>query len=336
MTKKVMNSSSDKNYRHILQRLDTLRKRIKKWHLLEGLLWFVTIAISAALLITVMEAVFRFDSVIRTALLVCSGGLVLLSFLWFICRPLWSLYVRTRFPDDYDLAMRVGHHFDGIKDRLIDAIQVYQKHRENRESYSLDLADAALLDAQKTTEDLDFKQVVRLDSSKKALKILGAVAAGTLLLTVLLQSRLTNASYRLLHPDQTFKTDAGVTFLIEPGNAEVVKGDSLDIDVALQGVSVSTISRVDLFVRKAQSGAYERTVLDAAPGYTENRRNFKHTLKDIRQAASYYVQTARHKSREYQIDVIETPMVRNLQIKLDYPDYSKMGTLFLDNNVGDI
>ncbi|MCH8980777.1 hypothetical protein IH922_02020, partial [candidate division KSB1 bacterium] len=215
-----------------------------------------------------------------------------------------------------------------IRDRLADALQVFQQHAKNTEGYSLELADASLTEIHNETKDLKFERVANTLPLKKAFKYSLISGAILTILLLIFPSSLTNASYRLLHPSMDFAKDLGLTFEVLPGDKEVVKGETVRLSAKVRGAEVDEIA---VLTKKKEAKAFERTLLNL-----NERNEFAFEIENIKQDLNYYFEASKRKSSEYKISVLDLPFVRNLQVKLTYPSYSKLGTQFLKENVGDV
>ncbi|MFQ6114679.1 MAG: DUF4175 family protein, partial [bacterium] len=321
-------ASHEQIFQNIISRLDLLRQREKKLHLAKGLITFFVVLLSLLLLALSTEAILRLSPVPRLFLLSVTLLIVAASLICLVMRPLYSIVFRPKSPDDVSLALKVGKHYTQIRDRLADALQVFLKHRENPEGYSLELADASLAEINEEIEELKFDSVADRSSLKKASKFclgsLGVIA----LFTIVFASDFSKASYRLIHPLREFPTNPSLTLSVTPGDIEVIKGDNVQIWAKVEGVH---LSEVVLALKKEEAKEFEHHILSAGKD-----NQFSFTLENVKDSMKYLVKAASRSSPEYSISVVELPFVRNLQIKLKYPSYSKLGSQFLDENVGDI
>jgi len=321
-------SKHESFYENLVERLNFLRKREKRLRLTQGVFTFLIAFIGLGLTVVIIEAAFWFGTPPRFFLLSLSITLAAAVFVWFVGRPLFAILFRPHSPGETDLALRVGNHFENIRDRLADALQVFQQHAKNTEGYSLDLADASLAEIHDETKDLKFERVADTLALKKALKYSLISAVILTILLLIFPSSLTNASYRLLHPSMDFAKDLGLTFEVLPGDKEVVKGETVRLSAKVRGAEVDEIA---VLTKKKEAKAFERTLLNL-----NEKNEFVFEIDNITQDLNYYFEVSERKSPQYKISVIDLPFVRNLQIKLIYPAYSKLGTQFLEENVGDV
>ncbi len=314
-------------YQSLLHRLDGLRRRIKKLRLLEGALLFLGLLSVLSLVMLAAEAIFYLGTPARAILLTLGLLLATAAFVWLVARPLLARF-KPNSPDNVRLALAVGNHFGHIKDRLADAIQVFQKHQANPEGYSLELADAALTEIADELKDVDFRAVESTETVKKFSKYFLAGAAALTLTAAIFHSNFSSAAFRLLHPLTDFPRDAGLTLSVAPGDLEVIKGETVVITAQVSGGDGSGATLVMKVEGAKEAQRYQlRSTADSV---------FAYEIENIKEDVKYFVEAGSQRSREYLISVVELPFVRNLQIRLIYPKYSKLGSLFLDENVGDV
>ncbi len=317
----------DQAYEALLQRLNQLRKRQKRMSALRGALFVLAVVAGLVMAAHILEAVFHFVPAARISLLVLVGCGSLAAVAWFIGRPLFSLLFRPNQPGDVQLALQVGQKNIEVKDRLADALEVFLKHQDNREGYSLELADRSLATVYSETKSLDFKTIVSLEPVRKAARQLLALAGAVVLLLLIFSSSLTRASYRLSRPTVAFVREIATTLEVSPGNVEIVKGESIEITATVKG---EPVPEAILFVKNAEAREFDRILLNS------DGADFSHRLEKIINDKQYFFKAGGHETDRFSVAVVELPFVRGLQLTLDYPRYSRLGHQLLDENVGDV
>lgn len=321
-------SSYETIYQKTVERLNRLRLKEKKFNLAKGGLVFVSVLTGLILVPLILETLFHLGPQARVFLLILSIGAGVAALVWFIFIPLYSLLFRSQSPNDIFLALKVGDHFHHIRDRLANALQVFEKHKHNPEGYSLDLADASLVSMDDEIKEVRFDDVIKFSHLKGLAKIFGFSLAGFCAIYFLFASNLSEAAYRLAHPLRDFPKMAGLRIKVSPGNTEIIKGESVEFKAQMEGDRVASAV---LAVQYAEAKNYERIQLEK-----KQDGEFAFTLADIKDDLKYFVEAGATTSDEYAIKVVELPYVRHLQLNLKYPKYSKLGTQLLDENVGDV
>jgi hypothetical protein len=313
-------------YQQILEKLEALRKTENQERLLTGALLFLLGFIALVFLAVGAEVLLRLGVLARTLLF---WGLAVGScagFGWFVGVPFLKLLEALPSSDDETLAKKAGHHFPSIKDRLLNLLQL---HREKEGTlYSPELIDAAFVDLRNEVADLDFRDAVSFEIPRRVGKSLSLVAAVVLLIAIILPSSIFEAAGRLARFRQEFVVPPSIRFTIEPGNAEVVRGEDVRISIAVDGLPVESVA---LFMRSEGEVNENEVLLKRNPD-----GRFSYDLTSVKGSLQYHAEAQRVESDEYRITVVDRPAVKNLRLRLTYPAYTGIPPRELDDNVGDV
>ncbi len=104
---------------------------------------------------------------------------------------------------------------------------------------------------------------------------------------------------------------------LEPENARVVYGKSLDVFAAAVG---EPVERVDLVLVDPTSG--EEEVL---PMFPETSDRWRAVLSRVTLPRQYFVRAGRARSRRFSLDVITTPRIEELRCRVSPPAYTHLG-----------
>lgn len=315
-------------YQKIILKLNKLRKREKKARLFEGILVFIFGALITISSVLLFEAMVELPVVARLILSILMFLILAGTFIWYVLRPLFYIIFKANWPDEISLALEVGKHFHYIRDRLANALQLFHKHQNNREGYSLELADASLLSVEKEVRNLDFAEVLDFSPVKKWSRWTLISTVLFIILVLAFPSRFTEGAFRLLNPLHDFNKAESLFFQVVPGNVEIVKGENVHVQAKVSGPQLVELG---FGYKKSEAAEYELRKLKRQQDGT-----FNYIFENVREPISYYFYSKKHRSDLYTISVVELPFMRNLQISLKYPQYTKLGTQFLEENVGDV
>jgi hypothetical protein len=115
---------------------------------------------------------------------------------------------------------------------------------------------------------------------------------------------------------------------VEPGNKEVVKGESVTISVRVEGAPQKELT---LSTKPEGQLDFEHRTLETLSGGA-----FKYELRSLKSSTRYVVSSGDTRSGEYLLKVIDRPTVGSLQLHLVFPLYAKLAAQDLDENVGDV
>ena len=316
-------------YSDIVSKIKHLRTRLKTVDLINGFLSWATLFLVSALLLTAIEMLFRMNIPERSL----AVGLLVLGLIAtagiLIFRPLYILLFKKDVPTDDVLAERVGGKFPHIRDKLVNALQVFRKHRENPEGYSVELIEASIINILEDIQSVDFGAVVDKRPVFKRFRAIGLLLSIWLVFGVLFWGPVRSSGLRLLHPLTEFQTQARFDFDIKPGDIDVLKGESVKLSATINGdeyINEATLILTNL----TNQTLVERKLTSSLTG------EFEYGIESVKDSMEYAFRIADVISPAHRITIFERPMVRSLQIKLTYPKYTQIPPRFLDENVGDI
>lgn len=146
----------EETYSHLLEKLRAAYRRMQVRELLQGVSKFLVVVLAAVIAVSAVEAVGRFATVGRLMLLMMLGLVSMAALIKFLVLPL----LQKSFDPDA-VAKVVGEAFPSLKDRLVNALQVYHESAGNP------FAAAALKRVEKEAAPFNFEQAISLDKAKK-------------------------------------------------------------------------------------------------------------------------------------------------------------------------
>lgn len=315
-------------YQNILERLDGVRRRRDRIALAARLLAWLLCALLIVSAIVVTEQIFTLGTGGRTFLFAAGLIGVLGTFAWLAGRPLLIVAGVLRSDPHDRIARIVGGHFPSIKDRLLDALQLYEGRERLGRNYAVSLIDASLEDLFRAIEPLNFPDAVD-DRRLRALRRAALIGAGVaVLLFVVSPSNYLGSLDRLLHYGQSYAAPKKVQFTVTPGNAEAVRGQSVAIEVLAEG---SPVGAVTLHTRSEGELEFQSSSLAHA-----GDRTFSGEIAGLKRSTEYYVGAEDVESDRYRITVLDRPLVRSLTVRVSPPSYTRIPATTLPENNGDV
>ncbi|MBL0174766.1 MAG: hypothetical protein IPP94_05800 [Ignavibacteria bacterium] len=321
--------SSSSNYQRIVGLLHHVRTEEENTRLRRGVLLSAAAILALSLLSLALEAVAQFDITGRTALVAAAALGIALSVAALAGPALLTKFVASRKTGDDAMALAVGRHFPGIKDRLLNVLQLHREtNAHGAPAYSAALVDASFGAVARDVLQLDLSPVVDHSPAQRAQRIALATLAVTALACALLPSTLFNAGTRLLHFRTDFAPSAPFEFLVTPGTVEAVKGE----DVVLSArTSLRTQPDIVFHVREA-----EQSDFDLVAATRDSAGAATHTIAAIRNSMVYYAEAKGYRSAQFTVTVVDRPAIRSMRIALAFPAYTKLPPRYLEDNTGDI
>ena len=309
-------------------RLRAVRRR-KQWaRALHGTLLTLLVVLCAVMAAVVAEGLLVSGVTVRTVLFwtLLAGGALLLA--WKAGIPLLRLAHILPEETDMQTALEVGRTFPAVGDRLLNGLQLLEERRTQARSYSVELIDAALADLNRETAGLAFTDAVSFLPAGRAARALGIAAACAALLVVAVPGFLLGSAGRLLRHGEVYASPLSFTLSVEPGDVEVVKGDTVRISVRAAG---GQPERIVLLSRpEGQMTFEERVLLPGRDGV------FRHTIPALRTTLLYAASAGDVRTPEYRLTVQNRPAVRTFRVTLEFPRYTAMAARPQEDNVGDV
>ncbi len=315
-------------YEEIKQRLHTVRRKQNSIDLITGIIISASIFLLISLFSIVLESIFGFGVTGRTILFFFILFSTLATIVWFTGRPFLRKLKLLKNANDSEIAIKVGSQFPHIHDRLLNALQVYESKVQEKILYSIELIDASFLDLYNAIKSIDFIQAVDNKRLKKIRNIF-FYTVGVFLLTIIISPKgFLWSAFRIYQFNQQFSVIPKLFFIVEPGDSEALRGETVDFTIHPVGSSVSTIT---FQAREEGVTKFEKTTLKISDAGI-----FKFSIPNIKSTTHYYVSSGDSRSPAYKILVLDRPIVRILQLNLTYPSYTRIPPKALEENVGDV
>ncbi len=185
------------------------------------------------------------------------------------------------------------------------------------------LLDAAFKNVYERSKPVRFDSIVNFSKVKK----LSTYFLSLFVISVLLFGfvpGLQAASSRLVNFNQDFIPPAKFYFEIFPGNAEITKGDKVDFIVRIKG---EVPKKIFLYTREESQTNFEEHELQK-----DSLGDFKFYIQQLRSSLTYYAFAEDIKSEEFNIKIIDRPVIRSLDIKVIPPSYSNISIIEQKDN----
>jgi hypothetical protein len=310
-------------YKEIIGKLNNLTRKEYAYYALTGIQFAVIACVSSFFIFSVMELIFHFSVPVRTVLfflfLLVSAG----TFFYYFLRPAagyFNLFTKT---DHYNTARKVGNNFPSIKDDLLNAMQLVSVNNIPGR-YSPGLIDAAFRQVYNKTRSIEFEKIVSFKKSKTLLLYTGGIILFTAVLFADV-SDLRAASGRLIDFGTEYIPPAKYIFIVNPGNTSVTKGE--DVNISVKVMSNSSIPGLSKIVKpgdvKIAVKSEEQTEFEYKPLNADSSGIYWFSLSAVRNSFKYFVKAEDVISEEYNINVIDRPVIKTLDLTITSPAYSK-------------
>jgi len=323
----------------LTSRLKNLSNYITANKLLFGLMILISIVLVAVIFANIFHAVFYLPVWFRLSF----GILLLISVLavvsWFIFKPLI-----TRYPVDR-LALIVEQKFPHLKNRMIAALQLEKKLLDNRENYSPALIRQCIDQAEKLSNEIDFKQSHSTTYLKSGFRYLGITAIIIMALVILTPSLFSSTLNVYSHPLIEIPKELTYALEVTPKSTDILKFDNIEINSFTYGSKLPR--KVKIFWKTANEWRNNELELvkriDNLPDFlagilseVEDTSVYKYEFKEIRHDFDYYVDAGDIQSPVYSVKVVDKPRINNVKVTCFYPRYTGLAPVVIDENDGTV
>ena len=224
----------------------------------------------------------------------------------------------------HDVALNVERKHHDLEDRLVSALQFGKV--ETEDPIKSHLLQRLVTDAVERTEGIDFKATVDKSKKRKQVGIAVAALAGCVLLALIFPTELNISLNRLLSPWEKTEPVFTTKLTVEPGNARILRGRSLAINLKVTGKAAD---KARLVYTKGDPAT------DTEPQYQEidmmqiegEKGKFGYEIFNINENVEYYVTANGTESERYTVEVFDMPKVTAIEIAYTYPEYTKLKSI---------
>jgi len=325
-------------YQSFERRLSKVNKKELLYALSKNLLYSFIVFLSIAFALIVLEVLFRFETPFRK---IFYWGFLMTSvttLVYFITNYFLKLLGVINQFDLISYSRKVGNNFDIIKDRLSNSLSLYKTYdAAGSQIVSQELISADMNEINFRTENVNFESIVNFSKLKGKLVTLTALVLLYLLSFSIFPSEMFGAVKRIVNYNFNFiGNDLGITFEISPGDANVIKGDNVNVTVSVNSTKENfEADEIEFFTKQITADGYE--LLSDPITLKPNQNNiFRTAIENISTSLGYYAQYKGIKSAEYKITVSDYPLVKRFVITIFPPEFTGIPSKTLSENEGDI
>lgn len=316
----------------IFRRLQALRSAILRIELRSGVLTFAALAIAIPVVVLLAEMALHFNASIRTAAFIVVLSVIAGAAAWFIVRPLLRRMGVLPPPQDAALAAMVGSALPDVRDRLLNALELYQQ-RNSGTLYSRELIDAFLAELSHSTQGYDFEAVADRRPVRRASKAATISVFLLLVLALAAPTGLADAAWRMAHFSREFVRPPRFVLQVEPGNTEVSKGEQITVSASVSSADGSPLPEAPLLLFWKPDGQEQ---FESQSARLKEAGVFEATLSGLRVPTEYHVRFADVESERFRINVVDHPLLRQFRVRLTYPSYTGLPPVLQDEFLGDV
>jgi len=298
---------------NIENKLALFYKKYYKNELIKGCIFFFSLGILYLIITVYVESILWLKPINRFVLFWLFIAIELLLFSKFILIPIIKLFKLKEGINNLDSSKIIGNHFPEIKDKLLNLLQLKQANKTS------ELLIASIEQKSDELNPFRFSESISFQSSLKYLKyILLPAAFFSLSLINGLNLDFTQSFTRVVNYQSEFSPPAPFKLSLLSSSLDVVEGQSHKILISSKGKTVPNEVKI----------AYNNQTY-----FTKNEGKgvFSFTFLNVINSIDFYFESGDVSSPFFSINVIKTPRIKKIKIKLDYPYHTKKQDETIEN-----
>ncbi len=325
----------------LTDRLKGLRRYMTVCRSGYGVVLAISLLLGLLIAANLLHALVHLPVWLRVAYLSVSCVTLLVGFYIYILRPL------VFGPSLESVSLQVEAKYPHLENRLIASLQLERNLHDNRENYSTAMIRALIAQTSSVVEGLNLKASFSNNPLKRLAKYSGSLVAVAAALALLAPGLFSSSLHVFSHPLQELEVPRTYDIFVEPGSTEILKYDPFEVTVIVKGDKLPKSAK--LFWDNSEEGGHwrsedlERVVkpavsadLQNALGIVSDSSAFTFAFKEVKHSFRYFVRAGREESAEYAVTVVDKPRITELKLTYNYPKYTRLKPVVVDENDGNI
>lgn len=307
----------DNNYKQFVEKINGYISKYYLYQLIRGFILFILVFVAYYSLVSGLEYLNYFEPKIKLIILFITSFLTVVIIIYFIFIPLIKLMGLSKRITYYDVSENLSKSYPGIKDRLINIIELA---KESSDNYSNTLKLASIDQKINELKIFSFSDAIKF----RDLKVIFGIFIGVVVLVsfIFLKSPdfYTESTVRLIHFQQKFEKPAPFIFELENKKLEIITGESLELKLRCTGKEIPETVYVNIGGNNflmAREGEY-----------------FKYNIENINSSMNLYFTDKQFLSKTYHINVLNKPFISSFTVEVTPPVYTNLPSETYQN-IGD-
>jgi len=284
-----------------------LQQFIKKYYfneLIKGLLLFFAIGLLYFIFTLLIEHFLWLKPTARTILFVLFIVVEIALLFYYILIPIFKIYGLRKGINEIEASKLIGNYFPEVNDKLLNMIQL-----KNVEQNS-ELIEASIEQKSNELNPIPFKRAIDFTTNKKYIKY--ALIPVVIWLLILITGNITifnNSLSRVVNYQTQYQPPAPFSFNVLNDTFDVIEGESFTVKIETVGDVIPEDCKI-YFLNENY--------------YLENKGlgTFEYTFSSIKNSFDFYIEANGITSNYYKINMLATPVITNLKMVLNYPEYT--------------
>ncbi|MFL2582680.1 MAG: hypothetical protein ACJ0QJ_05940 [Flavobacteriales bacterium] len=312
-----MSNNFNNTYRNeIHNKLQVFTKKYYLRELFKG--WIITISLGISLLVifSVAEYFLRFNSYSRLFLLLSFSFILIFAIVRFLILPVLKLFGIAKSISKQDASEIIGNHFPEIRDQLTNLLQLEKDKKTN------DLVIASINQKAKKIAPFEFKDAI---SFREVFQFARWAILPVLIVSILSlwnSNIISNGATRIVQYNKNFTPENPFKFRIINPALSVIRYDDFTLQIEFMGDE----SPNDVYLIEG----------DNKFRFVKKRASlFEYEFRNVQNNIDFQLKTGGFLSSSYKLLLIEKPIINQLSLKLNFPNYTQKKNEEVKNS-GDI
>lgn len=322
--------NSENVYKLLIDKIHATRRKENTLLLTSGIFKTLAITAVAILLVGLAESIAHGDTMLRSVL----AGFVFVSFVvsfgLFTFPPLLRFFGVRNHNNDDSMALRIGDHFEDIKDNLCNALQMVPI-TTNPKGMSPGLAMAAFEEISRKVSDRNFDAIIKYEDIKRSTVFLAVALLFLGFANIIFPASFGSALGRVADFRTSYLPPVPFSLTVSPMEESVLRGDKVKITVKAEGVAPDVVS---LFIKEDRQEVFDEIQLKL----TENNE-YIYEINSLKSSIFFYAQSEWYgdplMTDRGVIYVIDKPIIKSISGKLAYPSYTGQSASFFTEQNAD-
>ncbi len=292
------------NYQILIQKLDAFIRKYYKNRLIRGGIYSAGLLLLTFVVFTTIEYFGQFDTTGRTILFYSFLITAIYLLVYYIVIPLLKLYHFGKVINHKQAAEIIGNHFEEVKDKLINVLQLERLASTKNDQLLLASIDQKAVEL----KPVPFSNAINIGENKKHLKYLIIPLLLIVGISITSPKILTESTNRLINHNTYIEPIAPFKMEIANPNLNVLKNKDFNLKVTLSG------NQLPDKIYLEQNGI-------KLPLSKEDKRNYSYTFKNVQSGKNFKLYASGFYSKEHELKVIPNPILTDFTISINYPKY---------------
>lgn len=296
----------------LLHQLQEFKQKFYRNMLLRGSIFAAGLLLSVYIAYSLLEYMFYFPEYVRAFLLFSFVAVVVYVFVRWIIMPVSALANLKKILTDEQAAQRVGSHYPGIRDKLLNAIQLQNLDRTN------ELIAASI--EQRTGQLITFRftDAVTYRENTPLLKYIALPALVALLIALIYPTIFVQGTERIIHYKTHYTPQAPFNFVVQSNPLQAYRGEDFDLKVNITGDAVPN----EVYIN--YNGRRQKLSHNTDGVYT-------YTFKQLQKPVDFQLEGSGFLSDAYTLALLSRPNLKDFEMQVAYPAYLKRKTEQVQN-----